>query len=233
MLIGSLIKTTLVDYPTRVAATYFISGCNIRCPYCYNTELVLQTIPKQDSQTLDEVYSHLEKRKAVLSGFVISGGEPLIHDQIPSIIKKVKAMGYKVKLDTNGLFPEKLHKLFSNSETRPDYIAIDIKTSPTKYDIIKYSGPAKEKLLESIDIIKELPNDKREFRTVLCPPLVSSEDIPFMAELLPPDAAWYFAQFRNENCLDPTYNNITPYTDNENKKIVAYAKTFIKDAKLR
>ncbi len=233
MLKGSLIKTTLVDYPTRVAATYFLSGCNIRCPYCYNIDLVLNTLPDNESSTIDDVYHHLERRRSVLSGFVLSGGEPLVHDEVGTIIKKVKDLGYKVKLDTNGLSPKKLEILFNNPATCPDYVAIDIKTSPEKYNLLHYTGNAKITLMQSIEIVKDLPPTNREFRSVLCPPLVGLHDIQAMAEILPLDSPWYFATFRNENCLDQDYNLITPYSDIEYAKIVEVAKKIIPGALLR
>ncbi len=233
MLNGTLIKTSLVDYPRHVAATYFLSGCNIRCPYCYNTELVLNTLSIEDSFTLDAVYAHLEKRKNVLSGFVLSGGEPLVHSETLEIIKTVKEMGFKVKLDTNGLFPEKLAKLFERPDTTPDYIAVDIKTNPENYSLLQFKGNAKEILQETISILKTLPASKREFRTVLCPPLVAKKDIREMAKLIPKDSSWYFAKFRNENCLDISYNAVEPYTDSEVEKLVGYAKTYILNSELR
>ncbi len=233
MISGALIKTSLVDYPGCVAATYFLSGCNIRCPYCYNGELVLQTMPEEDSKSLTEVYKHLEKRKNVLSGFVLSGGEPLLYPEVSTIIKTVKNLGYKVKLDTNGLFPERLEFLFESEETSPDYVAVDIKTSPNKYDIVHFYNNATEKLSRTIEVLQALPNENKEFRTVLCPPLVSKEDIIIMAKLLPKDAKWFFAPFRNENCLDPTYNTIKPYTDDEMETIVKAACQFIEKSMLR
>ncbi len=232
-MLGVLIKTSLVDYPGRVAATYFLSGCNIRCPYCYNGELVLQTLPTEESQTLDDVMRHLEKRKNVLSGFVLSGGEPLIYENIPEIIKIVKNLGYSIKLDTNGLLPEKLEQLFLSKKTTPDYIAVDIKTNPEKYHLLGYSGNSREKLLHTIKILQALPNEQKEFRTVLCPPLVTKEDITSMSQFLEKDSRWFFAQFRNDNCLDETYNNIEPYTDSKVHELTEYAKICVPNAILR
>ncbi len=233
MLKGTLIKTSLVDFPGRVAATYFLSGCNIRCPYCYNGELALNQVEDIDLLSLEEVYEHLIKRKNVLTGFVLSGGEPLIYPQIAEVIKAVKDMGYNVKLDTNGLLPENLELLFSSKDTTPDYIAIDIKTAPSKYNLLKYEGNAYEKISRTIEIVKQLPTEQREFRTVLCPPLIDEDTIVGLAELLPKDARWFFAQFRNENCLDASYNTVTPYADKCINELVSVANKIIPQAKLR
>lgn len=234
---GALFKTTLVDFPGRVACSFFLRGCNMRCPYCYNTGLVLNEDDPSLS-SLNDLYAHLEKRKNVLSGLVISGGEALVNPHTPVIIQKAKSLGYKIKLDTNGTLPEKLSALCENSQTRPDFIAMDIKTSPDRYakELFPHVSTPKDYeplLKETIGIMKTYPADFREWRTVLVPPLVQKPDIEKMASLLPSDASWQFAPFRNENCLDPAYNNITPYTDAEMQTLVDHAKTFIKGATLR
>jgi len=239
---GILIKTTLVDYPGRVAGSFFLKGCNIRCPYCYNIGLVLNEVQPDNLSTVEELFEHLEKRKNLLSGLVISGGEPLINPYTPIIILKAKELGYKVKIDTNGLQPEKIKMLLENESLRPDFIAMDIKTTPARYaEVIcgshfkYYKNPLffEEKLKESAELVSSMPAENREYRTVLVPPLVQKEDIKAIAELLPKDASWQFAQFLNSNCLDPSYNEIYPYTDSEAAELIEYAKGFIPGAALR
>lgn len=236
MLTGALIKTTLVDYPGKVACTWFLTGCSLRCPYCYNGDPVFGRLPPDSACTEKDVFEHLEKRRNVLSGFVISGGEPLIHKEIPSIIKKAKNSGYMVKLDTNGMHPDALEALFENAETSPDFIAVDIKTSPERYNLLGYaaqSGYAKRNLERTIEQCKRLGSGRYEIRTVLVPPLVKKQDIQNTAKLLPSDASWRFAPFIPGNCLEPAYNDIIPYTDDEMNALVLYAQTFIKDSLLR
>lgn len=147
--VGSLIKTTLVDFPGRVSASFFLRGCNLRCPYCYNAELVLTGSEGNGSDkntdgsfsvqahstlsTINELFAHLEKRRNVLSGLVISGGEPLLNEYTPVIIQKAKSLGYKIKLDTNGTLPDTLQKFLCDENLRPDFVAMDIKTSPHRY----------------------------------------------------------------------------------------------------
>lgn len=242
-LCGALVKTTLVDFPNLVAAAIFLRGCNLRCPYCYNIELVLpqseEALKNSGLCTMDELFSHLEKRRNVLTGLVVSGGEPLVNPLTPEIIKKAKSLGYKVKLDTNGTLPEKLEKLLNDDDLRPDFVAMDIKTAPHRYaetmlgKHVSQADDIAQKLARSAKLVASLPPECREWRTVLVPPLVKESDIRAIAEILPKDASWQFAQFRNDNCLDTTYNDIAPYTDAEAARLVETAKELISGATLR
>lgn len=233
---GALIKTSLVDFPGCVAATLFLKGCNLRCPYCYNKALVLGG-EDETLQNADEVISLLQKRSGLLQGFVISGGEPLLNPITEELIKAAKSLGYKIKLDTNGTFPQLLEKLIKNEETRPDFIAMDIKTSPSRYSILSQSNAAEsfaEKLEKTISLMKEnYTAENREWRTVLVPPLVKVSDIEEMGKMLPEDASWQFANFRPENCIDPEYNKISPYLDKQINEIIGCAEKFVKNAALR
>lgn len=237
--IGALIKTSLVDFPGRVAAALFLQGCNLRCPYCYNTELVIGKPEDYDAVTFYQVIEHLKKRASVLTGFAISGGEPLLSSCLPRLITEARKLGYKIKLDTNGLMFEKLERILLDPELCPDFIALDIKTSPSNYAVLGGAHSpagimsAQNKLLRAIEIVSALPAEKREFRTVLVPPLVTKTDIDSIAQYLPPDAAWYFANFRAENCLNPSYNEIRAYTDEQVRELITYAKTKIADSSLR
>ena len=245
---GVLVKTTLVDFPGRVASSLFLRGCNLRCPYCYNAGLVLGGEAAADDvyATAEEVFLHLEKRKNVLTGFVVSGGEPLVNSLTPYLVSYAKALGYRVKLDTNGTLPDELNALIEDDTMRPDFIAMDIKTSPSRYGELLGSLKTQDKstaakiaedfssrIAAAARLTSSLPPSSREWRTVLVPPLVTKRDIREMAALLPSDASWRFAQFRNENCIDPAYNDIAPYSDAEAASLVAYAKTFIEDSELR
>ncbi|MBQ0002967.1 MAG: radical SAM protein [Treponema sp.] len=253
---GVLVKTTLVDFPRHVASTYFLKGCNLRCPYCYNVDLVTggqsPDLKKDDFKaggqssnteiqytTPVQVLEHLYKRQNVINGLVISGGEPLLNPVTPILIARAKSMGFKIKLDTNGTLPMMLESLIKNPETKPDFIAMDLKTSPDRYktDIPVtqnfQNADIPELLKSSIDIIKTLGPSNYEIRTVLVPNLVTKTDIEKMAAILPHDASWQFAPFRNENCLDPHYNEIPPYLDRELKELVEFAEKIIPGSVLR
>lgn len=245
---GVLVKSTCVDFPGILAGSFFLKGCNLRCPYCYNIDLVALSSEEkhQDSNTelstVEELFSHLEKRQGILKGLVISGGEPLLNPYTPEIIKKAKELGYKIKLDTNGTLPDELEAFINAPELKPDFIAMDIKTSPSRYSTLlchqnsKHFGDQQyfeNQLKRSIKLISDYPADSREFRTVLVPVLVTKDDILEIAKLLPPDASWQFAEFQNKNCLNPAFNEIPPYLDAEVKELVAYAQSFIEKAQLR
>lgn len=164
MLISGLNKTTLLDYPGRVAATVFTGGCNFRCPFCHNAGLVLRPL-SQESYTEDEVFSFLTKRRGILTGVCITGGEPTIQQDLPDFVRRIKALGLQVKLDTNGSHPQMLSELIR--EDLLDYVAMDIKNSPQRYlQTIGYgSSPAdhfgrnassqKEQIVEGVSLDKE------------------------------------------------------------------------------
>ncbi len=244
---GILIKTTLVDFPENVACTFFLPECNLRCPYCYNRELAEGFVPNENSVSTEELYEYLQKRKNVLSGLVISGGEALLNPNIGEIISTAKSIGYKIKLDTNGTLPEKLEQLMSDKNTKPDFIAMDIKTSPQKNEEKLIFQPKKnnskatkiqntglsEKILRSIKIISGYPTENREFRTVLVPPLVQKPDIEEISRILPTDSMWLFSQFVNENCLNPEFNKVIPFTQEQAEEFLRLAQKRIPNAKLR
>jgi pyruvate formate lyase activating enzyme len=182
--------------------------------------------------TVESVLAHLEKRRSVLSGFVVSGGEPLLCCELPRLIRGARSLGYKIKLDTNGTLSQKLHELI-DSDLRPDFIALDVKTSPERYSEFGGGADGGTELLQSIKLVAALPPDAREFRTVLVPGLVSKADIAALGRLLPKDASWRLAPFRNKGCLDPRYNGLTPYSPAEMTELVSLAKEHIPDTELR
>jgi pyruvate formate lyase activating enzyme len=230
---GVLVKTTLVDYPGKVASAFFMRGCNLRCPYCYNTQLVTGKTDAAETSTSDEVIAHLKKRKAVLTGFVLSGGEPLMSPGTAELVSVARGLGYSIKLDTNGTFPDLLEKIIASPETKPDYIALDVKTSPQRYGILSPGKDSRAEIMRSIKIVAALPPEMREYRTVLVPNLIAEADILAIANLLPKDAAWFFAPFKPGNCLDPAYNAVKPYTDAQISRLTDAARAIIPGAQLR
>ena len=170
MLIKGLQKTTLIDYPGKIACTIFLFGCNFRCGYCHNPELVIT--PKNFDYPENEILLFLEKQKKYLDGICITGGEPLLNIDF-EFLRKIKNMGYKIKIDTNGSFPEKLKEIIE--EKLVDYIAMDIKASRKNYEKAVNSGVLLEKIEESIKIISNFP--EHEFRTTVVERFHDEEEI--------------------------------------------------------
>lgn len=242
--IGILRKTTLVDYPGCVAAAIFLRGCNLHCRYCYNGELSKQggVAAGGDFVTFGALMDYLKKRRGVIGALVISGGEALLNDNLPLIIKESKALGYKVKLDTNGTLPKKLKELLSDGALSIDYVAMDLKTAPARYNELSINeldqnfnkaGALESAIKESIKILSKRPIDTYEFRTVLVPGLVGRREIAAIAKLLPDGCKWYFSKFVSGGCLDAYFNAVEPYTTREINNLVKYAKSLVAGVILR
>lgn len=199
MLILGLNKTTLLDYPGHVAAVLFTGGCNFRCPYCHNKDIVLKSkslIPLAD----DEIFSFLKKRRNVLTGVCITGGEPTIHSGLPEFICRVKSLGYLVKLDTNGTNPDILKTLIT--ENYIDYCAMDIKNAPEKYAVsCGYSADKNQEchagllshINHSISILTGQQAIPYEFRTTVVKELHDTADILAISQWIA-GAEAYFLQ---------------------------------------
>ena len=129
MRIQGLQKLTLLDYPGKTACTIFLSGCNFRCPFCHNTPLL--TADAADGMAEEELLAFLKKRQGLLDGVAVTGGEPLLRPDLPQLLEKIKALGYVIKLDTNGAFPERLEAVVCAGLA--DYVAMDVKNSPARY----------------------------------------------------------------------------------------------------
>lgn len=196
MLIAGLNKTTLLDYPGRVAATVFTGGCNFRCPFCYNRELVLQEA-SGDFYSEEEVLAFLKKRKNILKGVCITGGEPTLQADLPAFIDRIKQLGYLVKLDTNGYRPEVLKHLLD--EGCLDYVAMDIKNCPEKYR--NTTGMDEEgrefqleKIRESVSLLLHTDVDS-EFRTTVVKELHTIEDMMKIGEWIKGCSKYYLQRF--------------------------------------
>src|SRR3989344_4347363 len=209
MIIAGLQKTTLIDYPGKIACVVFLAACNFRCPWCYSSELVLPLkIAKQPRISEKYFFDFLKERKGMLEGVVICGGEPTINKDLPGFIKKIKKMGFLVKLDTNGSNPEILEKLIK--EKLVDYIALDIKASARKYRKATGVKTNLEKIKKSIDIIKNSGVDY-EFRTTVVPGVHNKEDILEIAKWIRGVRRYYLQNFRAEKTLDPDLEKVKPY----------------------
>ena len=211
-------KTTLLDYPGHVAATIFTGGCNFRCPFCHNSDLVVNsTMSPCISQ--EEIFAFLKKRKNVLSGICITGGEPTLQTNLSEFIKKVRSLGYKIKLDTNGYRPDVILSLLE--ENLLDYIAMDIKAGLSNY--AKVSGIPNldtSKIKESISII-ENSGINYEFRTTVVKELHSQEDFLEISEMLSSSSPYFIQSFKDSgNILTPGLSSCDTETLNQYLAIV-------------
>ena len=190
-------KTTLLDYPHKIAATIFLGGCNFRCPFCHNASLALN---KKDMPSIpwDQIEYHLKKRINVLEGVCITGGEPTLNNDLPLLIRKIKSLGYLVKLDTNGSNPNMLSTLLA--ENLIDYVAMDIKNSPKKYDETCGQKVDLNAIMHSVDqlIHAKIPN---EFRTTVLNPLHTYNDFIEIGEWLDGAQQYFLQNFMNSSDL--------------------------------
>lgn len=206
MKIGGFQKTSLLDYPDQISAIVWTIGCNFKCPFCYNKNLVdgnVELIPEE------EVLSFLKKRKGMLEALSISGGEPFLQKDIADFTAKVKKLGYLVKIDTNGTFPEKLEELIDNKLV--DYIAMDVKAPKDKYNTLAGVKVDISNIEKSIDIIKNNASDY-EFKTTFVPDLLKKEDIIKIAKWLEGSETYFLQQFKaNTPLISSALEKITPY----------------------
>ena len=209
MKIGGFQKLTLIDYPGRIAATVFLTGCNFRCPFCYSSELVLpEKIKNQPKISEKDFFNFLKERKELIEGIVLCGGEPTISKGLTPLIKKIKKMGFSVKLDTNGSDPKLLKTLIDKKLV--DYIAMDIKGPKERYNNFSGTKADVKKIQKSIDILKEGKVDY-EFRSTIVPTLHKREDVIEMAKWIRGAKRYYLQNFRSEKTIDPKFEKIKPY----------------------
>ena len=180
MKIVGIQKLTLLDYPGKVACTVFLDGCNFRCPFCHNAELLRPDI--EPVMTAEALLAFLRKRRGVLDGVCITGGEPTIHPELPQLLRDVKSLGYPVKLDTNGYRPQSLSALLE--EGLVDYVAMDLKNSPGGYGAaVGLTSPDMSRVGESIRLLLDSGIDF-ELRTTVVKPIHSVETIQDMGKWL-------------------------------------------------
>ena len=209
MEIGGLQKTTLIDFPGRLAATVFLLNCNFRCPFCYSSELVLPERIKSQPRILEEeFFSFLKGKKGLLEGVVVCGGEPTCSKDLPEFLSKIKKLGFLIKLDTNGSNPKILKRLID--EKLVDYVAMDIKAPREKYEKVIGVKVNIKDIEESVKLLKEGKVDY-EFRTTVVPSLHSKEDILEIAKWLSPAKNYYLQNFRPEKTINPDFERIKPY----------------------
>ena len=221
-------KTTLLDYPEHVAATIFLGGCNFRCPFCQNGQLVLDPA-SQPVIPEEEVFAYLEKRHGILEGVCITGGEPTLQEELAGFIYRLKDMGYLVKLDTNGYRPEVLKALLQKGLL--DYVAMDIKASPERYSVAAgLEALDMKRIRESIRLLKEsgIPH---EFRTTVVKGIHRKEEFEEIGRLLQGCPAYYLQGFReSESMIGEGYE---AFSIEEMKEMAALAEKYMDRVALR
>jgi len=237
--IRGLQKTTLIDYPGRIACTIFFSGCNLRCPFCHNKDLVLErdALPQFSEK---KILDFLKSRKGILEGVVLTGGEPTLYPRLKEFIKKIKRLGFLIKLDTNGTNPKILEKLVK--EEWIDYVAIDFKGTIEKYPKIVAAKVNTKAIKESMKFLIA-GKVAYEFRTTVIPGVHQESDLLKMAEELEQlsnraieqssKIKWVLQQFRSGRCLDPKYNKLKSYPKSFYDKILPRLKKIILNTFIR
>ena len=220
--IGGFQKSTLIDYPGKIAAIVFTQGCNFRCGYCHNPELL--DLKSDSKLSVQYILDFLKTRKGKLDGVVITGGEPTMQAGLYEFIKSVKSLGFLVKLDTNGSNPETIKKLVSDSLI--DYIAMDIKAPLEKYKSIVGVGIDTDKIKQSIEIIMN-SGIEYEFRTTVVKSLLSFDDILKMGEMIKGADKYYVQKFIPSKIYDRELLSEATYSNDEFKALCTSLKTYV------
>lgn len=227
MVIKGLQKTTLLDFPQKLACTVFTGGCNFRCPFCHNASLVLHAGGVEEISE-EEFFTYISKRKKMLDGVCITGGEPLLCPDIENFIEKIKNEGLLVKLDTNGTFPKKLEYLLDNKLV--DYVAMDIKNSKDKYAFTAGVEKFPAEIEESINLIISKAPDY-EFRTTVVKELHTPQDIVAIADWIK-NAKKYFLQSYVDSG-DTIQTGFSAYSAEEMLKILENTRVALPVTELR
>ncbi|MFH1286598.1 MAG: anaerobic ribonucleoside-triphosphate reductase activating protein [Candidatus Magasanikbacteria bacterium] len=233
MLISGIQKFTLLDYPEKAACIIFTPGCNFRCGYCHNPEFVLPEQIKElrGSMIPDEaVFGFLEKRRGLLDGVVITGGEPTLMPDLKDFIIRVRDLGFLVKLDSNGNRPGVLEDLFKSNLL--DYVAMDVKTSLPRYTELVGSQAKPEHIKKSMDIIRESGVDY-EFRATLVREIHSDEVLSEMKELLQGSKRFFVQTFRSGKVLDPKFEEYHGFASGEMEEIATRFSEVVDEAGVR
>ena len=226
--IKGLEKFSPKDFPGYISSTVFLGGCNFRCPFCHNSDLVLRpeilpTFP------LDYFLSFLDSRKGWLEGICISGGEPLLHDDIETLLILIKDRDLLVKIDTNGSFPSRLEDLIQKKLV--DHIAMDVKAPLARYQEVTRAAVNEEDIVRSVEIIK---NSGLEyvFRTSVVPDLVGPEDIKQICQMLNGAKIYQLQQFIPLNTLDSHYLQKKPYRREEVQGLAKIAEPYFSEVRI-
>ncbi len=227
MKIHGLQKMTLLDFPGRVACTVFTGMCDFRCPYCHNFELVDGTAPAIMDDT--ELFSFLEKRRGLLDGVAVTGGEPCLHKDLPDLLARIKDMGYAVKLDTNGNHPALLNRILSDGLA--DYVAMDIKNSPEKYALtIGLKSFDLTRVRESISLLMNGPADY-EFRTTVVKEFHEAPDFEEIGQMIRGARRYFLQSFTDRDSVP--YEGLHAPSREDLEQFAQISRKYVADVQLR
>ncbi len=228
-MINGLQRVSIIDFPKRICAVVFTGGCNFRCPYCHNPELVVGW-EKLPTISEDEVLTFLENRRKLLDGICITGGEPTIHKRLPDFIRKTKKRGFQVKLDTNGTNPSMIEELINGGLL--DYIAMDIKATSEKYDIAAGVSVNLQDIEKSVGLIMRGKIDY-EFRITVFPDFLSTEDGKKIGEWVKGARRFVLQRPRKLKMLLDVFKDRPVYAEKELNNIKNTLSNYVEEVKIR
>lgn len=230
---AGMIKQSLVDYPGEIAAVLFTRGCNLRCPFCHNPDLLIKPAIIVKSYDIEEVLEFLRQRRGFIDGVVISGGEATLNHELTADIARIKALGFLVKLDTNGSHPAMLEQLLRHKLL--DYVAMDIKAPLDYKQYRSASGRLSSEdffsIRSSVHLLKNA-DTKVEFRTTVVPPLHTPEDIVEIARYIEGAELYTLQQFNPRVTLEPGYARVVPYSKAEMQAIADQCEPYVKEVRV-
>ena len=228
MRIAGIQKLTLLDYPGKIACTVFLSGCNLRCPYCHNPGLVLPECGNGSEMLVAEVLAFLERRKGKLDGVCVTGGEPTLQLELPAFLEKLRLLGFAVKLDTNGTNPGMLKVLLRNGVL--DYVAMDIKNSPSRYAETCSGTDILSQVQASVDLLLNGATGY-EFRTTVCKPLHTERDMAEIGRWLKGAKHYFLQAFVDSG--DLVSGGVEAHTHDELRRLQQAVLPYIPNTQLR
>jgi pyruvate formate lyase activating enzyme len=227
MRLGGLQRSSLIDYPDKICAIVFTLGCNFRCPYCHNPELVEETA---DEISVENFFNFLKTRVGLLDAVTITGGEPTLHDDLIQFITRIKELGFLVKLDSNGTRPEILKSIIDQKLV--DYLAMDIKSPIEKYENTVNRPVDTDKIKESIELLLG-GKVQYEFRTTVIKSMLSIDDFHEIGKMIKGANQYYLQRFVSTKILNPAFKRKTTYSEEEFKDIQAIMNQYVSVCHIR
>jgi len=232
MIFGGLQKNSLIDFPGKVSCVLFLNGCNFDCPYCHNPDLLNNNPDQAESLNEERFFDFLATRKGLLDGVVISGGEPTLHDELPRLCRKIKGMGFALKLDTNGSRPQRIQEIIDQQLV--DYIAMDIKTEPYCYELCAKKDFDSTRVLASARVIME-SNLPYEFRTTCVHKIIDEEKINNISREIKGAKLYALQKYHPARILHPEFfeQSEVGFTDDTMARFQAIAGQWVQECIVR